>query len=154
MISSKTVRNVAFFLIFLCKILFKQCLLFIGHYYSRLQPLLADVNSLGSTYTQKTWSQFCHSVHVLRLSHCPICLITEQQRKPHGMYIHNPTKKGFVFTTPLRGVLVALFLTDSLNLRDSNTLKPKRPENAFNMYVPMTFGNEVNRTLQIYNIFL
>ena len=30
---------------------------------------------------------------------------------------------------------VALYLTDSLNLRDSNTSNPKRSENAFSMYV-------------------
>ena len=34
-------------------------------------------------------------------------------------------------TTPPRGVPVALVLTISQRLRDSNTSNPKRPENAF-----------------------
>ena len=47
-------------------------------------------------------------------------------------------------TTPLRGVPIALFLTRSSNVRDSNTSNPKRQENAFCMYVspprPITQG--------------
>ena len=73
-------------------------------------------------YTQiKTWSQSCHSFHVLRPSHCPDCR-NEQRRKPHVWckYIIHPfwqqttlppeVNEGCIQYIPW-GVPVALFLT-------------------------------------------
>ena len=44
---------------------------------------------------------------------------------PTPMYIKRTAKMAVVITTPLRGVPVALPLTISLNLRDSQDVKPK-----------------------------
>ena len=69
----------------------------------------------------KTWSQSCHSSHVLRPSHCPDCR-NEQRRKPHVWckYIIHPfwqyttesseANEGCIQYIPW-GVPVALFLT-------------------------------------------
>ena len=51
------------------------------------------------------------------------------------MYIVWPSLIGRHNFYTSRGVPVALVLTTSLNLRDSNTSNPKRSENAFSMYV-------------------
>ena len=70
---------------------------------------------------KKTWSQSCHSFHLLRPSHCPDCR-NEQRRKPHVWckYIIHPfwqyttesseANEGCIQYIPW-GVPVALFLT-------------------------------------------
>ena len=74
---------------------------------------------------------------------CPVCR-NEQRRKPHAeCYSNHPygytdgclatrvyTQYGLSINIP-RGVFVALFLTNCLKLRSSNTSKPRRPENAY-----------------------
>ena len=45
-------------------------------------PLLTKFILVIYTY-KKAWSQFCYSLHELRLSHCPTSR-NEQRRKPHA----------------------------------------------------------------------
>ena len=96
------------------------------------------------TYTKKRGASLCCSLHVLRPSHCPVCR-NEQRRKPHDdgynditrTFSHNGRlqemfRMMYIYTP--QGVPVALFLTDSLKLRSSNTSKPKRTVTPF-MYM-------------------
>lgn len=70
-----------------------------------------------------------------RLSHCPVSLKRATPKAPRKMNIIIPTNysvrltdktesKGSIYT-PNRGVRAALFLTNSLNLRDSSSVKTK-----------------------------
>ena len=92
---------------------------------------------------KKTWSQSCHSFHVLRPSHCPVSR-NEQRWKPHvcvyitlyhysldkqmssgkmeGMDIIHPMKRPrcFVFDLPL-------------NLRDSRIVKTKAQDTPLSL---------------------
>lgn len=99
------------------------------------------------------------SSHVLRPSHCPVSR-NEQHRKPHAVYssLHrhktNYSHANEVVNTPIRGVPVALLLTNSLKLRSSNTSKPKRlgtPSMYLHLISPPPIGAfGKTKTPQIY----
>ena len=72
----------------------------------------------------------------------PLSVETSNAESPTPMYdnlptltqgIDMPSDNAGALKTPFRGVPVALLLTDSLNLRSSNTSKPKRKKVRLSM---------------------
>ena len=87
----------------------------------------------------------CHSLHVLRPSHCPICR-NEQRRKPHDDVYSQRTRtpthnirlqdmfRARCICTP-QGVPVALFLTNLFEVAKFQDVKTKAYSYAFYVYV-------------------
>ena len=105
--------------------------------------LTKPVSKFSYIHTKKTWSQPDARSTYLG-SRIALLVETSNAESPTPMNIYitlqgievcTNSQCGLYINIP-RGVPVALFLTNSLNLRDSGTSKPKRSVTPFYMYVP------------------
>ena len=110
----------------------------IFHTLSTTQPITASYLG-GSLYYFVAYTQKRGASSVLGPtcwgSRIALVVVPSNAESPTPMYIVWPSLIGRHNFYTSRGVPVALVLTTSLNLRDSNTSNPKRSENAFSMYV-------------------
>lgn len=91
------------------------------------------------THKKRTWSQLCHSLHVLRLRKLP-SLSKRATPKPHADEYTEPfgtkANKDCYINIP-RGVLVALLLTENLKFSGFQHVKVKAfRKRLLCMYIP------------------